>query len=102
MERVLLLLALGVGNKLDEKLPDVIRGVGMGAGGGNSGRFQPLFQDLCSTGKNTVEYILCPSNLKAFKNIFRNAVIQVIVASKSINEITGPYLFRLMAHLLML
>ena len=33
---------------LDEKLPDEIRG------GGNLGVFQPVFQDLCSTGKNKI------------------------------------------------
>ena len=41
-------------NKLDQKLPNDFRGGGGVGGGGNLGVFQPLFQDLCSTGKNKV------------------------------------------------
>ena len=36
-------------NTLDEKSPDEIRGRGWG---GNLWVFQPMFQDMCSTGKN--------------------------------------------------
>ena len=38
--------------RLTKNLKMMGGGVGVGVGGGNLGVFQPLFQYLCSTGKN--------------------------------------------------
>ena len=68
---------------LDEKLPDVIRGWGWGGRGGETWeRFQPVFQDLCSAGKNKL--ILLISIRISF--LAKNHSFATFVANLKLNQ----------------